>query len=157
MNFLHTRKFDLALDEYIKNGKMVYGICLGFQLLFDISYENGEHKGLGFIHGKVTKFNHKSIHLKVPHMGWNNIYINNTNSNSMFRNIIDKERFYFVHSYYAIPLNSYQSSSHCIFGVKFCSSITYKNIWGSQFHPEKSGDKGLQILRNFINEVNKLK
>jgi glutamine amidotransferase len=153
MDFLYCKGFDKVLYDYINLGKMIYGICLGFQLLFDISYENGSHKGLGLIHGEVKQFDYNNnIHLKVPHMGWNNITI--INNSKMFANIMNGENFYFVHSYYAVPYNKLQISSLCTFGIQFCSSITYKNIWGSQFHPEKSGEKGLQILRNFINEVN---
>jgi glutamine amidotransferase len=156
MNFLRYKGFDKALYDYVNSGKMLYGICLGFQLLFDISYENGQHNGLGLIHGEVKQFNHKDLHLKVPHMGWNNISIidNNIYARSMFKNILNNESFYFVHSYYASPYNISQASSLCTFGIQFCSSIAYKNIWGSQFHPEKSSCNGLQILRNFIDEVN---
>ncbi|MDR0915134.1 MAG: imidazole glycerol phosphate synthase subunit HisH [Endomicrobium sp.] len=156
IDFLHDQGFDKAILDYVNCGKMLYGICLGFQLLFDISYENGKHQGLGLIHGEVRQFIQKDNFLKVPHMGWNNISIINQNlyTRSMFNNILNEESFYFVHSYYAVPYNVSQVSSVCTFGIQFCSSISYKNIWGSQFHPEKSGEKGLQILRNFIDEVN---
>jgi glutamine amidotransferase len=92
--------------------------------------------------------------LKIPHMGWNNIEIlNGVYAGKMFNLINNGETFYFVHSYYAIPGDFSQISSTCRYGMRFCASVAYKNIWGSQFHPEKSGEKGLKILSNFIDEV----
>ncbi|MDR0985230.1 MAG: imidazole glycerol phosphate synthase subunit HisH [Endomicrobium sp.] len=156
MHFLKKKGFDEAIYNYVNTGKLIYGICLGFQLFFEKSYENGIHDGLRLIPGEVKKFEKKNKNMKIPHMGWNNIKIfqNNSYTKKMFKSITNNESFYFVHSYYVMPINLLQTSSFCEFGVKFCSSITYKNIWGSQFHPEKSGEKGLVILKNFIKEVN---
>ncbi|MCL2335368.1 MAG: imidazole glycerol phosphate synthase subunit HisH [Endomicrobia bacterium] len=157
-DFLKISGFDKTLCEYTGSGKMLFGICLGFQLFFTKGYENGEHDGLNLIAGSVKKFSfendRKSEFLKIPHMGWNSLELSKTlDAQKMFKGIKDGETFYFVHSYYAQPENKEQASSFCNYGVKFCSSVAYKNIWGSQFHPEKSGDKGLIILNNFINEV----
>ena len=152
--FLKNSGFDAALHEYANSGKMLFGICLGFQLFFTKGYENGEFDGLNLIPGSVKKFDFKNADLKIPHMGWNSLEIAHTaEAGKMFKGIKNGEAFYFVHSYYAMPENKEQASSFCDYGVRFCSSVAYKNIWGSQFHPEKSGDKGLAILNNFIDEV----
>ncbi|MDR2426247.1 MAG: imidazole glycerol phosphate synthase subunit HisH [Endomicrobium sp.] len=155
-DFLKSAGFDKAIHEYAGSGKMLLGICLGFQLFFTKGYENGRHQGLNLIEGEVKKFSFNDNNMKIPHMGWNKIAIaDNVYAKKMFDGIDDKEDFYFVHSYYAMPENKEKVSSFCDYGIEFCSSIAYKNIWGSQFHPEKSGEKGLKILSNFINEVEK--
>ncbi|MDR3253560.1 MAG: imidazole glycerol phosphate synthase subunit HisH [Endomicrobium sp.] len=155
-DFLKLKDFDKAIHDYVNSGKMLYGICLGFQLFFTKGYENGEYEGLNLIPGEVRKFEFEDKSLKIPHMGWNNIEITNTKcADNMFNSIDNKETFYFVHSYYGMPKNLLYASSFCDYGIKFCSSVAYKNVWGSQFHPEKSGEKGLKILANFINEANK--
>lgn len=154
--FLRAAGFDTAIHEYVSSGKMLLGICLGFQLFFTKGYENGEHDGLGLIEGEVRKFSFIDNKFKIPHMGWNEISITETDDAlKMFNGIQNGENFYFVHSYYAMPLNKEKASSFCNYGIDFCSSAAYKNIWGCQFHPEKSGEKGLKILSNFINEVKK--
>ncbi|AKL97800.1 imidazole glycerol phosphate synthase subunit HisH [Endomicrobium proavitum] len=152
--FLVKDGFDCAIRQYVASGKMLYGICLGFQLFFTKGYEGGQHKGLGLLNGEVKKFEFKNNNLKIPHMGWNGVKINNTpEAKKMFAEISDGENFYFVHSYYAKPENNIQVSSFCNYGIDFCSSAAFENVWGSQFHPEKSGGKGLQILKNFLGEV----
>jgi len=154
-DFLKSKGFNEAIYNYVNSGKMLYGICLGFQLFFTISYENGNYEGLNLIPGEVKKFDFMDKTLKIPHMGWNNIEVleNSIYAEKMFDSIDNRETFYFVHSYYAIPKNFSQVSSICCYGMQFCASVAYKNIWGSQFHPEKSGTKGLKILSNFIDEV----
>ncbi|MDR2676707.1 MAG: imidazole glycerol phosphate synthase subunit HisH [Endomicrobium sp.] len=155
MDFLKLKGFDKAIFDYVSSGKILYGICLGFQLFFTKGYENGEHNGLNLIPGEVKKFEFKDRNFKIPHIGWNNIdVVGSKYSKKMFNSINHEATFYFIHSYYAIPENSSHISSFCDYGIKFCSSLAYKNIWGSQFHPEKSGEKGLKILANFISEVN---
>ena len=152
--FLKSGGFDQSIRSYVKSGKMLYGICLGFQLFFTKGYENGQHDGLNLIKGEVKKFEFKDKTLKVPHMGWN--CINQTQSaaaKKMFDGIGCNENFYFVHSYYAMPADKSKASSFCNYGIDFCSSAAYENVWGSQFHPEKSGDKGLKIIKNFIEAV----
>ncbi|MDR3112633.1 MAG: imidazole glycerol phosphate synthase subunit HisH [Elusimicrobiota bacterium] len=152
IDFLKSKGFDEHIKDFINNGKMLYGICLGFQLLFTKSYEHGEFEGLNLLKGEVKKFE-KSFDLRVPHIGWNNIELSkNSDSLKMFSGISDNEYFYFVHSYYVLPQKCEVYSSSCKYGVDFCSSAAFKNIWGSQFHPEKSGKKGLKILSNFIEE-----
>jgi glutamine amidotransferase len=157
IDFLKSKGFDKAICDYASSGKMIYGICLGFQLFFTKGYENGKYEGLNLVSGEVKKFKFKDNILKVPHMGWNNIEIlDGISAKKMFNALSDREFFYFIHSYYAIPTDLQIISSFCSYEIKFCSSIAYKNIWGSQFHPEKSGVKGLKILSNFIEEVKKV-
>lgn len=154
--FLRETGFDKAICEYSSCGKMIFGICLGFQLLFTTGFENGRYPGLNLIKGEVRKFPCGDGRLKIPHTGWNKISITESAyAAKMFSAIDDKENFYFVHSYYAMPSDREKASSFCGYGTDFCSSVAWKNIWGSQFHPEKSGEKGLKILSNFINEVKK--
>ncbi|MDR3113692.1 MAG: imidazole glycerol phosphate synthase subunit HisH [Endomicrobium sp.] len=149
--FLRNGGFDQAIRSYVKSGKMLYGICLGFQLFFTKGYENGEHNGLNLLEGEVKKFGFEDKTLKVPHMGWNCVrQTQSSDAKKMFNAIEDNENFYFVHSYYAMPSDKNKASSFCNYGIDFCSSIAFENIWGSQFHPEKSGVKGLEILKNFI-------
>lgn len=154
--FLKFSGFDKAIHEYAGSGKMLLGICLGFQLFFTKGYENGVYEGLNLIEGEVKKFEFNGNKIKVPHMGWNKINVTGTDdAKKMFSGLSGREDFYFVHSYYAMPDNKEKASSFCVYGAEFCSSVAYKNVWGSQFHPEKSGEKGLKILSNFINEVKK--
>ncbi|MDR1720801.1 MAG: imidazole glycerol phosphate synthase subunit HisH [Endomicrobium sp.] len=155
-DFLKLKGFYKIIRDYVNSGKMLYGICLGFQLFFTRSYENGNYEGLDIISGEVKKFEFGDKTLKIPHMGWNDISIaEGVYAEKMFYSINNRENFYFVHSYYVVPENFLYVSSICEYGLKFCSSVAYENVWGSQFHPEKSGKEGLKILSNFINEVGK--
>ncbi len=131
-----------GLDQFIKTTqKPLLGICLGMQLLGSFS-EEGETKGLEIFNFEVKKFN---INLKCPHMGWNRI---TTCKSTLFSGINNCAWLYFVHSYYVpISNNSIATSNY---EIDFCIAVNRKNFWGVQFHPEKSGDDGLQILKNFI-------
>lgn len=130
------------LDE-IKKGKPFLGICLGMQLLFDASYENGEHKGLGLISGEVVPF--KVQGLKVPHMGWNSLIARDS---ALFDG--DPGKFvYFVHSYHAAGVPDSCIIAEADYGYRFTAAVQKDNIFGLQFHPEKSGDTGLDMLRRF--------
>jgi len=127
--------------------KPFLGICLGLQLLFDSSEENNETKGLSIVPGKVVKF--KNSELKIPHMGWNNV--NHSKDHPLWFNIDNNSRFYSVHSYYVKPVNE-----DCVFGTtnyghEFVSAIALDHVFAVQFHPEKSQNDGLQLLRNFVN------
>ena len=128
--------------------KPVLGICLGMQLLFDYSAENGKTKGLGLIKGSVEKFDFKKKNIKIPNIGWNKII--NVKKNKILSNINKIDEFYFVHSYYikthekkAIVSNSNYNN------FLFASIINKNNIYGCQFHPERSRDQGLIFLKNF--------
>lgn len=135
------------------NSKPIMGICLGFQLLFKSSTEFGKTEGLGIIDGQIEKFDNKKV-LRIPHMGWNSMsYIKQINS--PLQNIENHE-VYFVHSYFAEVKDKniiLSKTEYCSF--EFCSAIYYKNIFGTQFHPEKSGKVGLNIYKNWakMNEL----
>lgn len=129
--------------EEIKKGKPFLGICLGMQLLFDISYENGEYKGLGLVSGEVVPF--KVYGLKVPHMGWNSLV---ARDNTLFDE--GEGRFvYFVHSYHATGVPEAYIIAEADYGYRFTAAVQKDNIFGLQFHPEKSGDTGIDMLRRF--------
>jgi glutamine amidotransferase len=134
-----------AFCEAVKQGKPCIGICLGLQLLLSESEEGGLFKGLDVIKGKVIRFTNR---LKVPHMGWNQINIKKQDS-PLFHDIPDGSYVYFVHSYYVAPEDSPVIAATTNYGVDFTSIIAKDNLFGTQFHPEKSQSLGLQILRNF--------
>jgi len=123
------------------------GICLGLQVLFEESEEFGNHRGLGFIKGRVRRFRNDT-YLKIPHIGWNSVKIRKTSP--IFNGIKDGEYFYFVHSYYVEPEDPDTISTTTEYGGDFCSSIQIENIFASQFHPEKSQSSGLRLIENFI-------
>ncbi len=138
----------LELIDVIKeniNKKLFLGVCLGMQLLYEYSMEDGKSRGLGVLKGFVGKI--PSV-VKVPHMGWNQIKIINKN-NKLFSDIDNGENFYFIHSYHIIPENRNVISSITDYGIEIVSSIEKGNIYGFQFHPEKSSTIGLKILNNF--------
>jgi len=134
------------LYKFIQSGRPFLGICLGLQLLFNESEEFGVYKGLGIIKGKVVRFPQNSK-LKVPHMGWNTIKIRR--GVPLLQDIKDESYFYFVHSYYVIPEEENIIATTTNYGVEFVSSIYQDNIFACQFHPEKSQQLGLRILKRF--------
>ncbi len=136
------------IREWIINDRPFLGICIGFQMLFDSSEESPGSEGLGIIPGKVIKFSGQT-NLKVPHMGWNKVQIKNLND-PVWQKIDDLTHFYFVHSYFPKPDNPEVSSSTTGYGVDFTSSIRFGNIFGTQFHPEKSQKSGLRLIENFL-------
>lgn len=151
------------LDQYkliqpvlkaIATGKPFLGICLGLQVLFTESQEFGHFPGLDVIKGAVVPFSHQlkdpdhqDNFLKIPHMGWN--VIHKKGSPPLLENIADKSYFYFVHSYYVVPEDPVVIATTTDYGVDFVSSIAKDNVFATQFHPEKSQQRGLEILRNF--------
>lgn len=136
-----------GLDIFLKNNaneKKIIGICLGMQLLFSSSTEFKYTKGLNLVTGKVIKFD--DTNFRIPNIGWRPIKPNNLNINS-------DDYFYFVHSFFSIPeSDSVITSTSKFFGFEFVSSIKYKNVYGFQFHPEKSSKQGLRLLDNVIKE-----
>ena len=135
-----------AVKQAISDGKPFLGICLGLQLLFEKSDEGGDVKGLGILKGKVERFS--SAKQKVPHMGWNQLKIKDTD-NRLFKGIPQKSNVYFCHSYFARPADGKIVAATTDYGVEFASTVTAGNIYGVQFHPEKSQTVGLKILGNF--------
>lgn len=139
--------FKEPLEKLVLNKKKPFlGICLGMQLLAKKSFELGEHEGLGWIKGSVEKL--KPRNLKVPHVGWNDVGI--TKKNILFKGIKEPV-FYFVHSYCLKCKNQRDVIATCDYGQKFTAAVQHENIFAVQFHPEKSQQNGLQLLKNFTN------
>ena len=149
-NLDNTGLVPVILDE-ISNGKPLLGICVGLQILFEGSEESPGVKGLGIIPGVVRKI--KANGLKVPHMGWNNISLTEAGSKSaLFKGLDQKPYMYFVHSYYAVPQDSGFITVETEYGSRLTAAVKKGNVQAVQFHPEKSGDTGLRLLKNFIDE-----
>ncbi|WP_237225744.1 imidazole glycerol phosphate synthase subunit HisH [Rubinisphaera sp. JC750] len=146
---LNDQGFTQPLLDYIASGRPFLGICLGLQLLFDKSYEDGEYDGLGVIPGNVVKFK-ESPGLKIPHMGWNQLS-NRRDDNPLFVGIPDDAWFYFVHSYHVVPTEEAVVAARTGHGDDVVAAIRRDNMFAVQFHPEKSQQNGLQILKNFAN------
>ena len=144
-NLKDLKIIDVLNEEVIKKGKPFLGICLGMQLLAEEGHEGGLNKGLGYIKGRVEKFNLKN--LRIPHVGWNEVHFKN--KNLLSNNLKESEIFYFVHSYHLIT-NEDIIIGTCDYGGRFTAAIQKDNIFATQFHPEKSQKPGLQILKNFI-------
>lgn len=139
--------------QFIRSGRPFLGICVGLQMLFDASEEQGVEPGLGILQGKVVRFDFSSLteqdgSLKIPHIGWN--AVNYRPDTKLMQGIGQGSRVYFVHSYYPLPADKDIVSVQSDYGYPFCCAIEKDNIHATQFHPEKSGDIGLQILRNYI-------
>ncbi len=149
-------KFNLhnTILEYAKSNKPLLGICLGMQILLTVSYEFGVHKGLGLIEGKVIKIsNEKNNEIKIPHMGWNEIYPNNNKKewkNKILKNSSIGKSFYFVHSFVCITKDYDSTIAVCNYSdISIPAVVATGNVFGCQFHPEKSADNGLAVLKNF--------
>lgn len=141
---------ELLKKQILEKKKPILGICLGFQLLADYSEENGFHKGLGFVKGGVVKFKSKKG-LRIPHVGWNTIEI--IKKNPLFSKLEKFPSFYFDHSYYLECDSSYVSAK-CFYGRDVVAAVQKDNIFGVQFHPEKSQNNGLKLFRSFLNSLN---
>jgi len=139
-----------AILDFISSGKPFLGICLGLQLLFTKSFEDGEHNGFDIIKGSVVEFE-KGKGLKIPHMGWNSIKPSSEAvSCRLFKDVPAGSYMYFVHSYYVVPEDSSVVATTTEYGVEFCSFLHKGNIYAMQFHPEKSQKFGLNIIKNFV-------
>ncbi len=139
-----------TLNEFaIENKKPILGICVGLQMFADIGYEEIETKGLGWISGKVSKINNQNGKYKLPHIGWNQINI--VKDSKIFKNIENNSHMYFVHSYEFIPEDKNVISAKTDYSSNIVCSVEKENIFGTQFHPEKSDKTGLKIIDNFIN------
>lgn len=137
-----------AINKHIESKKVFLGICLGMQLLFEESQEANKMKGLGILKGGVRKFK-AAKSLKVPHMGWNQLRIANQPC-PLFKNVPHNSYVYFCHSYYPQPENKRAVAATCDYGGEFTCAIWQDNIYGVQFHPEKSQGVGLKMLKNFV-------
>ena len=135
-----------AIEEHVKSGKPFMGICVGMQLLADKGYENGVHQGLGWIKGSIRKLEVNK--LKLPHMGWNTIQIINNSYEMSFDQ--KKNDYYFVHSYFFDCFDEKNIIASTKYGLDFPSIVGKENIYGVQFHPEKSSEQGLGLINNFL-------
>lgn len=155
MEKLRSYGLEDVIHQYVSTGKPFLGICLGLQLLFDESEESPGVKGLGLIKGKITKIpteykadNGNIMTQKVPQIGWNSIEINP--SSRLFKGISDGSYVYFVHSFYLTADNPDEVAAKTYYGTEIHAAVEKDNIFATQFHPEKSSDVGLKILKNFI-------
>ncbi len=151
MENLKSRGLDEAIREFFRSGRPLLGICLGMQIIFEESEEDGA-RGLGILSGKVVRFPEPLLDpqgnpLKVPHMGWNRVKV--LVSHPLFSGIDPRHEFYFVHSYYPRPKDPGVIIGVTDYGVEFPSVVAHANLWAVQFHPEKSGRPGLRMLENF--------
>tara|TARA_B100001093_G_scaffold347643_1_gene332226 strand:+ start:383 stop:1018 length:636 start_codon:yes stop_codon:yes gene_type:complete len=138
------------LQEFVlEKKKKIFGICVGMQLFSDYGEEDGGSKGFGWIKGQVKKIDIKNLNLKLPHMGWNEISINR--EISLFKNLTQDKHFYFVHSYHLITEGEKNVVASTFYEDKMTAAVLKDNIFGTQFHPEKSQKNGIRILENFIN------
>lgn len=150
MKKLNEQNLINVLKELNYRNVPILGICLGMQLLFEKSFEYGEHKGLSFIPGEVVSLSGKNI--KVPHIGWSNLNMYKNNfKNNLLKNVTKSDYFYFIHSYYSICKNNENLLGTVSYGNELITAFVQKNnIFGCQFHPEKSGNTGLKIIKNYI-------
>ncbi|MEQ7216523.1 imidazole glycerol phosphate synthase subunit HisH [Enterococcus asini] len=150
MKKLQATGLDQAVEQLAASGKPLLGICLGMQLLFDSSEEFGQQAGLGLIPGRIVSlkeaFEQKGIDLKVPHIGWNPITIKQTSP--LLKNIQEQDQFYYVHSFYATDCEPHLVATS-EYGVSVPGIVAKDNVYGTQFHPEKSGKVGLALLQAF--------
>jgi glutamine amidotransferase len=146
MAALRKRGLVEPIKELVASGKPTLGICLGMQLLFERSYEDGEHEGLGILKGEVRRF--EVPHgMKVPHMGWNQVEA--TRPSPLMEGIAPGSYVYFVHAYYVVPADEQVIATTTSYPEPFCSSLHQDNLMATQFHPEKSQQVGLKMLANF--------
>jgi glutamine amidotransferase len=150
MAYLKAKKLDAWLKSYFKTGKPLMGICLGTQIILNYSEEN-RTECIGLVAGSTKRFPEKLTSngetLKIPHMGWNKVAFRR--SHPVFQSVLPDAEFYFVHSYYPAPSDESAILGTTDYGITFCSVLAINNLVAMQFHPEKSGRPGLQILKNF--------
>jgi len=144
---LRARGLEEPINEIVQRGVPLLGICVGMQSFFDVGKEMGEHKGLGLLRGEVVRFA-ESLSVKVPHTGWNQLQVKN--EASLFNQIDDGAYVYFNHSYYCQAAESSDVIAEVEYGIRYACAVRRENIFGVQFHPEKSQQVGLQILKNFL-------
>jgi imidazole glycerol-phosphate synthase subunit HisH len=160
MRGLSDKKLIEPIKEFVKKGRPFLGICLGMQMILDESHEFGINKGLGLIPGKVLSIPGKSVEgekFKIPHIGWTSIRPGNNSKdwqNTILQNTKKEDSVYFVHSFYVLPKHEENTLASCNYaGKDLCAVINNENIYGCQFHPEKSGTVGIGILDFFCNEL----
>ena len=145
MEALRSRGFDQLVRERVQQGTPLLGVCVGMQMLFEASEEFGIHRGLGFLRGRVRRFEEGLA--RIPHVGWNEV--SQRTGHPLWRGIEGGSHFYFVHSYYCAPENASDVIGETEYGINYASAVGHDNLCGVQFHPEKSQAAGLSVLRNF--------
>ncbi len=148
MDAVRELGLDTAVKERVANGVPLLGICVGMQFLFETSDEMGQHNGLGLVPGDVTRFELEDPANKVPHMGWNQIEHDETHW--LMAGVPSDSYVYFVHSYFCRPTNPVHTIATTDYEQDFCAVVAHENVYGIQFHPEKSQKHGLRILQNYI-------
>ena len=148
MQDLKQKNLITPINEFIQKGNILLGICVGMQALFDNSEEDGNHPGLGILSGSVELFLNLND-LKIPHTGWNQLWFQE--ETPLLHGIQKGDYVYFNHSYYCLPTHPANIAATTDYGKDFCSVVQKENVFGVQFHPEKSQKVGLQLLNNFIN------
>jgi len=143
---LRRMELDKPVRDHIAAGRPFLGICLGLQMLFDVSYEDGQWEGLGVLPGKIVRFQDQP-ELKIPHMGWNTLDI--VRPHRLFEGITNGSSVYFVHSYYVVPSDESVVAARSEHGGPFVAAVARENLFATQFHPEKSQTVGLRLLQNF--------
>ncbi len=147
MSGLHARELVSVIKDIAMRGVPLLGICVGMQALFDVGEEMGQHAGLGLLPGRVARFS-ESLSVKIPHTGWNQVEVQ---KEAVLFNGIEAGAFvYFNHSYYCQPWNSSDVVGTTNYGLQYACAVQHENIFGVQFHPEKSQTVGLRILKNFL-------
>ena len=155
IKLLNKYKLIDTVKDYVALKKPLLGICLGMQILFSKGYEMGSHNGLNFIEGKIDKINKEQNNktIKIPHINWSNLFFVDKNSKFNFNKNLCGRSFYFVHSYMAFPENKNDLVAYCkYYNINVPAIVKSDNVIGFQFHPEKSGKNGLEILKNTIEE-----
>lgn len=159
IRFLKASGLVEPMIERIKAGTPFLGICLGMQMLFDKSWENGEFEGLGLFHGEVKRFQFTEAQreaagekLSIPHMGWNQVTVEQP-EHPFWKGIEPGTHFYFVHSYHVVPIGPAYVAAKTVYGYEFCSAVTRDNLVATQFHPEKSQGNGARLLENFVKRM----
>jgi glutamine amidotransferase len=147
MKGLRARELESAVKEIAARGIPLLGICVGMQALFEVGEEMGTHKGLGLLEGRVIRFD-DSLDVKIPHTGWNQIEVEQ--NARLFENIKNGDYVYFNHSYFCEVKNPSNVAARTDYGINYACAVQRGNIYGVQFHPEKSQSVGLQILKNFV-------
>ena len=151
MGSLHETGLDKFIKNWIEADKPYFGICLGLQVLFSAS-EEGTHKGLGILSGRVKKFDLDSNY-KIPHMGWNSVCWDDSSMFELMDGIEIGDQFYFVHSYHVCDTERHLRTLSTSYGYDFISGVRFGNSVATQFHPEKSQEKGLKLYRNFLEKI----